>query len=79
MTNCTDWDYTQVRDFEYLTEYWYEMYGSFSEDDAKFKIVNTGQALREELDLEVAELDDNASKFFKQVYENTPRIIGRIK
>ena len=22
LTACTEWDYTQVRDFEYLTDYW---------------------------------------------------------
>ena len=41
------------------------------------KILKLGDALRLELQLEISELDINDSKFFKKVYMNTPRIIGR--
>lgn len=77
MTNCTDWDYSQVRDFEYLTDYWNEMYSDFSESDANYKYQMTGEALQAETGIEIANLDAHSSKFFKEVYENTPRIIGR--
>lgn len=78
-TNCTDWDYTQVRDFEYLTEHWNSRYTGMSDDDAMLELMGLGESLKHELGVEVATLDADASTFFKQVYENTPRIIGRIK
>lgn len=79
LTNCTDWDYTQVRDFEYLTEHWNERYANMSEDDACLEVSGLGETLRHELDLEIAALDNNGSKFFRQVFENTPRVIRRAK
>jgi hypothetical protein len=80
LTNCTDWDYTQVRDFEYLTDYWAKKSEKIADaDDALEEVGYFGMVLRESLDLELAEIDANGSRFFKQVYENTPRIIGRIK
>lgn len=78
MTNCTDWDYAQVRDFEYLTNYWQEKgYGSATDTAYSFKWL--GDKLRNNLGLEVADMDATASKFFKTVYQNTPRIIKRAK
>jgi hypothetical protein len=79
LTNCTDWDYTQVRDFEYLTAHWKEKYEGMSEPDANNEILGLGTTLREETGLEIAGLDAYGSAFFKQVYENTPRIIRRAK
>jgi hypothetical protein len=75
MTNCTDWDYSNVRNFTYLTELWDTTYKTqdltFAETQFKFY----GDKLRQECGLEIAEIDSNASKFFKQVYSNTPRVI----
>lgn len=77
-TNCTSWDYTNVRDFEYLTNYFKEEIESKVTDDTiDDEILKLGDALRLELQLEITELDENGSKFFKKVYMNTPRIIGR--
>lgn len=75
LTNCTDWDYTQVRDFEYLTEQWNNYYSQMHNDDLGDKIEELGQRLTADLGLEIAILDKNSSKFFKRVYHNTPRII----
>jgi len=72
LTNCTDWDYTQVRDFEYLTDQWGKFYCN---KDAQQELYRLGTDLRNELGLEIAELDSNSSKFFKRVYHNTPRIL----
>jgi hypothetical protein len=77
LTNCTDWDYTQVRDFEYLTGYWNSMYKDTDEAAANDKSVATGALLQAKTGIEIADLNADGSKFFKQVYENTPRIIGR--
>lgn len=77
-TNCTDWDYINVRDFEYLTNYFKEeIEPKINEDNIDEQISNLGNSLRYELDIEVAELDANQSKFFKKVYLNSPRVIGR--
>jgi len=73
-TNCTDWDYAQVRDFEWLTNYWIEQgYGPATDVNYRFKWL--GDQLRTMCGLEVSDLDATGSKFFKKVYTNTPRII----
>lgn len=75
LTNCTDWDYANVRDFEYLTNYWLTNHASslLITD----KIAEYGQALKSRCGLEIADLDADASKFFKKVYHNSDRIIRR--
>jgi hypothetical protein len=76
MTNCTDWDYANVRDFEWLTEYWAKQgYGSAT--DVEFRVKWLGNELREKCNLEISTLDADGSKFFKKVWENSPRIIKR--
>lgn len=77
-TNCTDWDYANVRDFEYLTRYW-EQQGYGSATDTAYRYKWLGTELRNMLGIEIADMDANASKFFKAVYQNTPRIIKRAK
>ena len=74
LTTCTDWDYTQVRDFEYLTDYWKTHAENVNVLD---ELEDIGNNLRQSLNLEIAEMDANASSFFKSVYQNTPRIINR--
>jgi hypothetical protein len=74
LTACSDWDYTQVRDFEYLTDYWKKHVEYIDVED---EVEGIGNNLRQNLNLEIAELNSNASKFFKSVYQNTPRVIGR--
>lgn len=73
LTNCTDWDYTNVRDFDWLTNYWNEHYENAS-DEEKVKQINFyGRELKEKCGLEIANLDPAGSKFFKSVYQNFPR------
>ena len=77
-TNCTKWDHVNVRDFEYLTTFWKEeIEPKVNDNNIDEQISNLGDSLRLDLQLEISELDENASKFFKKVYMNTPRIIGR--
>jgi hypothetical protein len=78
MTNCTDWDYVNVRDFDYLTGFWKDkIEPNISEDSLLEEIENLGTELKDNLNLEMAIMDADSSKFFKRVYQNTPRIIGR--
>jgi hypothetical protein len=74
LTACTDWDYTQVRDFEYLTDYWKTHVEHVNVED---ELEGIGNNLRQNLNLEIAEFNSDASQFFKLVYQNTPRIIKR--
>jgi hypothetical protein len=76
-TNCTDWDYANVRDFDYLTNLW-ETTHALAEPDEITKYINfLGQELKEKCKLEIANLDPAGSKFFKTVYANSPRIIRK--
>jgi hypothetical protein len=77
MTMCTDWDYAQVRDFEYLNTFWKQL--TITEENLSEEIQELGDKIRLELDIDIAELDAAGSKFFKSVYNNTPRIIRRAK
>jgi hypothetical protein len=71
MTNCTDWDFTQVRDFDYLTELWNTQVKDIT--DIETAVKDYGRDLQNNLDLEVATMDADASKFFKSVHVNQYR------
>lgn len=90
-TNLTNWDYINVRDFDYLNDMWddevvdkFESYdgnnmctstGFCWDNDLLIKeIENLGIELRNYLDLEIAELDSKASKFFRSVFYNPNRV-----
>jgi hypothetical protein len=77
MTNCTDWDYANVRDFDWLTSYWNDHYSNATEEEKTHQINFYGNELREKCKIEIANLDSAGSKFFKTVYNNTPRIIRK--
>jgi hypothetical protein len=74
MTNCTDWDHTNVRDFEYLTAFWKENHEGkdIDKDQYNFYAVE----LRK-LGLEIGNLDAESSVFFKKLFVNSERIIRR--
>ena len=81
MTMCTDWDYVQVRDFEYLNKYWDETISVHINDDNLLEsIQGLGTSLIDELDIPIAvnPLDVQQSKFFKVVYKNTDRNENKI-
>lgn len=73
-TMCTDWDYVQVRDFEYLNTFWKEK-GDIVEEDIVYYTEELGEKLKQELDIPIAlePLDAEQSKFFKTVYQNPSR------
>ena len=66
MTNCTDWDYVQVRDFDYLTQLWKDEVEGITDLDSKISYYGT--ELKNALNLEIAEPRADASKFFKAVH-----------
>lgn len=77
LTNCTDWDYSLVRDFDWLTEQWDNVYSKVELDMVAYEVSGIGHTLREKCGLEISDIDSYGSAFFKQVYNNTPRIIRK--
>jgi hypothetical protein len=77
MTMFTDWDYGNVRDFEWLTNRW-DTTHALAEPESITDYINfLGKKLIKDGHLEIANLDPAGSRFFKTVYQNTPRIIRK--
>jgi len=74
-TMCTDWDFVNVRDFDYLNTCWNTEIASITEDELPERIEDMGALLINELNLPIAEapLDAGGSRFFKTVYQNPAR------
>lgn len=95
MTNLSkDWNYTLVRDFEWHNNFWSneimpKFAGSketctrsgYAWDSSKLQeeIKNLGRLLRQDLDLDIAELDEQGSRFFKASYFNPHRLAPTVK
>jgi hypothetical protein len=77
LTNCTDWDYSNVRDFDYLTKRWEEQHELLTPEGAAALINQLGKDLMQKCNLEIANLDPAGSKFLKTVYTNAPRRFKR--
>lgn len=77
LTNCTDWDYTNVRDFDWLTEQWNTQYSKITNDMLRHEIAGLGETLKHECKLELFDPSVDSSKFFKRVYNNSPRIVRK--
>lgn len=75
MTNCTEWDYTQVRDFDYLNS----LFDEIKDKDHLAESKYYGDQLRLNLQLPVADLNSEQSKFFKEVWTNPPRFDSMAK
>jgi hypothetical protein len=75
-TMCTDWDFLNVRDFEYLNNYWTEK-GNLVEEDVGHYSAELGNKLINHLSIPIATdpLDAEQSLFFKSVYQNPSRKI----
>jgi hypothetical protein len=72
---CTDWNYAEVRDFEWLNDYWKSL--DVTEETLLEEIEDLGDKIRSSLGIEIAELDAHGSKFFKALYHNSPRVIRK--
>lgn len=72
-TMCTDWDFINVRDFDYLNNVWNTTYNNTKEKDLPIEAL--GKQLIDNLDIPIANtpLDSQQSKFFKTVYRSPSR------
>tara|TARA_B100001057_G_scaffold53610_5_gene47618 strand:+ start:6096 stop:9272 length:3177 start_codon:yes stop_codon:yes gene_type:complete len=72
-TMCTDWEYINVRDFEYLNDLWKNKVQD--ESDLLEAIEDYGERILADIELPIAvtPLDAQQSKFFKNTYRNPPR------
>ena len=76
MTNCTDWDFVNVRDFKYLESLYKEEILSLETDtDLYSKIISLGNKIERNLKISCPMiLSEDQSKFFKTVYTNPSRM-----
>jgi hypothetical protein len=91
ITNLTDWDYINVRDFKYLNNLWddeispkFESYTSstmctrsgycWDNDLLKQENKDIGKKLQDHLSLNIADLNEEGSKFFRSVFINPLRV-----
>jgi hypothetical protein len=75
MTNCTDWDYLNVRDFKWLNKYWEEHDSQTTEKMLPYEIMGIGETLKHELNINIADpFTDEQSILFKALYTNPPRM-----
>jgi len=74
-TMLTDWDYVNVRDFEYLNDMWEQEVKLIKPMYLHDEVSDLGEKLMQELRVPIAvdPLDSNQSKFFKLVYQNPSR------
>lgn len=70
MTNCTDWDYVQVRDFEVLRDLYAEVVDPLKGDILP-EIINLGKKIKIELGLDWPYLDEEQSKYILDLYDET--------
>lgn len=69
MTNCTDWNHVQVRDFDYLRELYNEIADPLEDIESEIKQIGTNIKL--ELGLDWPFLDAQQSKYTLELYDET--------
>lgn len=72
MTMLTNWDHTQVQDFDQLTELW----DTVKDHNPEIVAGRVAQDLHQQLDLPIMMLDAEASKFFKHHYRSDWHNLG---
>lgn len=83
LVTCTDWDIIKTREFAWHNKFWNmelnNEKGEFTLDKCKEQIIDLGNKIKanNDIELSVEPLTSEQSKFFKQVYLNTPRIWKR--
>jgi hypothetical protein len=77
LTNCTDWDFVNVRDFEYLNNMWHEKYSKITEDQLLQEIEHLGEILNNKLGIQIPNVPyiPKHSKFFKSIYTPPIRVV----
>lgn len=74
MTNVERWDHTQIADYDYMQPFCKEMLEKYDNVAIRNEaIVEYGNGLRKDLQFRIADLDADASKWFKMVYTNPKR------
>ena len=74
----TDWDVSQTRDFTILNKMWNETYSKVADEEIYHRVGELGWRLNKlGLPMDHQPLSKDQSKFFKTVYVNTDRVIGR--
>lgn len=89
------WDWKDVRDFEWHTKFFNETVRpqfedengvldpvtgfKYNEQKLKEETLRLGRILQDELDLEIADMDAKASRFFKEVYINPSRLGAQVR
>jgi hypothetical protein len=73
MTNCTDWNYIEVRDFEILGNLYSEIAEKYEEDEAALisEIKSLGEKIKLNLGLDWCYLDSAQSKYMLDMYDET--------
>ncbi len=73
MTNCTDWDYVQVRDFEVLKDLYISEVSEFEQnvDSIDDEIKELGEKIKYKLGFHWPYLDSNMSKYMFELYNET--------
>ncbi len=96
MTNVLrhEWDWKNVRDFDWLTKYFEDELApqfadgvelcprtgySWDKDKLKAKTIDLGKELRSTLDLEIADVGAEGSRFWKTVYRNPSRLGAMVR
>jgi len=78
MTNCTDWDYVNVRDFSVLNEI-FKQKVNLDSNEVEKDIEFYGDLLKDNIDIICPKiLDKEQSYFFKTVYINPPRMKSKL-
>ena len=80
LTTCTDWDFTQANHYNYFEKYWrYDIHDDNPNPDFFQQAIELGKKItaKHDIELPIEPLSAEQSKFFKQVYLNTPRIWKR--
>jgi hypothetical protein len=71
MTNLTDWDYVQVRDFEYLRGLYDKLAKDLTLEEVETEIVEMGKQLKYGLGLDWPYLTSEQSKYTLDLYDET--------
>jgi hypothetical protein len=75
MTNCTDWDYVNVRDFKWLNTFWEEEEIKITDKMRPYEIMGLGETLRHELKIPMCDpYGQDQSVLFKMLFTNPPRM-----
>ena len=72
LTNCTDWDHIQVRDFESLRELYNEQCKQYEDGvGLEQEVKRLGTELKNQLGFNYPYLDESMSKYVLNLYEQT--------